>query len=111
MCLMLKAALSTSLYFLPQTPSPGDLSACLPLMTLIKLLLLNYSNTITAFSFAQHYLLPHSTFCFSSLDTMLTLGMFHVSKNHYFTLKFGAPSAFPVSLAGTIRLYILRLKT
>lgn len=54
---------------------------CLPLVTMIHLLLpLSHSNTVIAFSFAQRYLLPHSTFGFLSLDTKLTLGISHVSK-------------------------------
>lgn len=68
-------------------------------------------NTVIAFSFAQRYLLPHSIFCFLSLDTMLTLGISHVSKNYYFILSYGVEAAFPVTWAGTITLCFPKLKT
>lgn len=72
--------------FLPQTSFPGDLSA-LPSTH-------GHDSVTTSSELFKHCNClqlcptlpspPHSTFCFLSLDIMLTLGMFHVPQNHYF---------------------------
>lgn len=61
--------------------------------------------------FAQKHLLPHSTSCILSLDMILILGIVHVSKNHYFLLKYAASPSFPVLLTSIINLHFLKLAT
>lgn len=69
--------------FLPQTPSSNLSTLPFTHDHIHSLLLLDYSNTLTAFNFVQYYLPLHSYLSLLISRYNVYPGMFYVSPNYY----------------------------